>query len=82
MVDEAAAFTILRCVHGYRVYQHMWTPFIGEIATTVRDPGNASDCYAEYTLLTVLPLHSVCNFSNSTSFSNFVLKFMQTLFLI
>ena len=40
MVYEVAAFTILCCVHGYHVYQHMWTPFVGEISTSttvVRD---------------------------------------------
>ena len=48
MLDEAAAFTIPCCVHGYYVYQHMWTLFVGEIVTTVRDPDNASDRYTEY----------------------------------
>ena len=48
MVDEAATFIIPCCVHRYHVYQRMWTPFVGEIATTVRDPDNVSNCYAEY----------------------------------
>ena len=48
MLDEAAAFTIPCCVHGYYVYQNMWTLFVGEIVTTVRDPDNASDRYTEY----------------------------------
>ena len=48
MVDEAASFTIPCCVRSYHVYQRMWTPFVGEIATTVRDPDNTSDSCAEY----------------------------------
>ena len=48
MVDEAAAFTVPCCVRGYHVYQHMRTPFVGEIVTTVRDPDNTSDRYTEY----------------------------------
>ena len=91
-VDEAAAFIIPCCVCGYPAYQRMWpwTPFVGEIATTVRDTDNASDRYAEYrrqcsgcTLCCpCTPWNTMCNFSNSASFPNFALKFMQTLFLI
>ena len=70
--------------------QRMWTPFVGEVATTIRDPDNTSDRYAEYrhqysrcTLCCpCTPWNTVCNFSNSASFSNFASKFMLTLFLI
>ena len=43
---------------GYHVYQRIWTPFIGEKATTAREPGNQHDRYAvavleEQTLCTI-----------------------------
>ena len=28
------------------MYQRIWTPRVGEKATTVREPGNSHDCYA------------------------------------
>ena len=48
VVDEVAAFPLPCCVHGDHVYQHMYTPFLGEITTTVRDLDNTSDHYAAY----------------------------------
>ena len=63
MVDNATTFTIPCCVRGYHVYQHMWTPLVGEISATVRDPDNARSLRRiltfTFTLHTVLPLHSV-----------------------
>ena len=47
-VDEAAVFTIPCCVLGCHVYQRMWIPFVGEVATTIRDPDSTSDRYTEY----------------------------------
>ena len=47
------AFSVLR---GYHVYQRRWTPFIGEKATTAREPGNQHDRYA----VTVLEDQTLC----------------------
>ena len=38
--------TIPCCVRGYHVYQRIWSPRIGEKATTVREPDNECDRYA------------------------------------
>ena len=63
MAEEAAVFTIMCCVRGYHVYQCMWTPFIGAIATTVRTRITkvitTRIVTFTFTLHTVLPLHSV-----------------------
>ena len=40
------AFSVPGVIRGYHVYQRMWTPFIGEKATTAREPGNQYDRYA------------------------------------
>ena len=48
----------------------MWTPFVGEITTTIRDPDNASDRYAEYrcvhaahyAALALGGIYTTCNF--------------------
>ena len=33
-------------IRGYHVYQRIWTPHVGEKATTVREPGNKHDRFA------------------------------------
>ena len=92
MVNETAAFTIPCCAHGYHVYQRMWTPLVGEITTAVSNPDSASDRYTEYRgdvnihapiwYCSCTTWNTMCNVSNSASFSNFASKCMQTLFLI
>jgi len=39
-------FSVPGIVRGYHVYQRIWTPFVGERATTVREPDNEHDRYA------------------------------------
>jgi len=39
-------FSVPGIIRGYHVYQRIWTPFIGERATTVREPDNEHDRYA------------------------------------
>ena len=76
MVDEAAAFTTPYCVHGYDVYQRVWTPFVGGIVATVRDPvtqviamqnnAHAAHCAAIWCCSYTLG-NTACNFSNFAS---------------
>ncbi len=34
------------CIRGYHVYQEVWTPYVGEIITSKRQPLNVKDRYA------------------------------------
>ena len=34
------------CVHGYHVYQDIWTPAVGEELDCIREPTNSSDRHA------------------------------------
>lgn len=38
-------FSVPGIIRGYHVYQRIWTPFVGEKATTAREPGNEHDHY-------------------------------------
>jgi len=39
-------FSVPGIVRGYHVYQRIWTLFVGERATTIREPDNEHDRYA------------------------------------
>ena len=34
------------CIHGYHVYNEIWTAVLGEVLITERDFHNMADCYA------------------------------------
>ena len=40
------SFSASGVIRGYHVYQRIWTPHVGEKATTVREPGNEHDRFA------------------------------------
>ena len=42
----SCTFIVNYCIRGYHVYQRIWTPVIGEILETVREPDNKHDKYA------------------------------------
>ena len=37
--------SVTSCVHGFHVYQDIWTPFIGETLICRREDGNGHDRY-------------------------------------
>ena len=37
--------SVTSCMHGFHVYQDIWTPFIGETLTCRREDGNGLDRY-------------------------------------
>ena len=37
------SFSASGVIRGYYVYQRIWTPHVGEKATSVREPGNEHD---------------------------------------
>ena len=59
-------FSLPGIIRGSHVYQRIWTPFVGERATTVREPDNEHDRYAvavleDETLCTVGAQCSSCS---------------------
>ena len=40
------SYSVPGIIRGYHAYQRIWTPFVGEKATTAREPGNEHDRYA------------------------------------
>ena len=40
------SFSASGIIQGYHVYQRIWTPHVGERATTVREPGNEHNQFA------------------------------------
>ena len=40
------SFSVSGVIRGYHVYQIIWTPHVGEKATTVRKPGNEHDRFS------------------------------------
>ena len=40
------AFSVPGIIRRYHVYQRIWTPHVGEMATTAREPGNEHNRYA------------------------------------
>ena len=42
----ARSFSVVGVIRGYHVYQHIWTPHVGEKATMIREPGNEHDRFA------------------------------------
>ena len=69
--EEMNSFSVPGIICGYHVYQRIWTPFVGEKATTAREPGNQHDPYVvavleDQTLCTVghLPreISKACSF--------------------
>ena len=40
------SFSASGVIQGYHMYQRIWTPCVGQKATTVREPGNERDQFA------------------------------------
>ena len=54
--ENVNSFSVPGIIRGYHVYQRIWTPFVGEKATTTREPGNQHDPYA----VAVLEYQTLC----------------------
>ena len=52
------SFSASGLIQGYHVYQRIWTPHVGEKATTVREPGNKHNRFA----VAVLKNETLCTF--------------------
>ena len=63
MTTETAvprSFSASGLIRGYHVYQRIWTPHVGDKATTVREPGNEHDRFA----VAVLKDETLCIFGH------------------